>query len=249
MIRVEPGTFQMGSPLGEPGRRPDEVQHEVMISAPFLLAAAEVTQGQWQHVTSGNPSTRSGTQHPVESVSWLDAVRYCNGLSEAEGFTPAYVIEGNDVRWDRSADGYRLPTEAEWEYACRAGSATPYAFGSCLSSAAANCDTTVPAPDCPAGTAAGRTMDVMSLRANEWGLYDMHGNVREWVWDAMAPYPAEQATDPAVDATDEPYPRRVERGGSWHSFVTDTRCGARNASPQGMTHDSVGFRVARSITP
>jgi formylglycine-generating enzyme len=247
MIRIEAGTFAMGSPSGEHGRRGDEAQHEVTLSRPFLLAATEVTQARWQHVMETNPSTRSGLRLPVENISWPEAARFCNRLSNAEGLTRAYTIDGDAVTWNPGTDGYRLPTEAEWEYACRAGSTTAYSGEDCLSSAVANCDTTMPPPECPAGTSVGRTMEVMSLRANAWGLYDMHGNVREWCWDAMAPYSTDPVTDPAVHTTDDPYPRRVERGGSWHTFATDARCAARNASPPGMTHDSVGLRLARSI--
>ena len=124
-LLITGGTFDMGSPDSEAWRSADETQHSVTVSD-FYMSAYEVTQQEYEAVMGENPSNFSGENLPVESISWLDAVAYCNTHSEQEGLTPAYTIDGTSVSWDRSANGYRLPTEAEWEYACRAGTATPF---------------------------------------------------------------------------------------------------------------------------
>ena len=124
-VLISGGTFQMGSPEEEAWRSEDEVRHTVTVSG-FYMSAYELTQAEYQEITGENPSSFLGDDLPVENISWLDAVAYCNARSEREGLTPAYTVDGTDVTWDRSADGYRLPTEAEWEYACRAGTTTPF---------------------------------------------------------------------------------------------------------------------------
>ena len=124
-VFVEGGTFQMGSPESEAWRSDDERQHTVTVSD-FYMSQYELTQEEYKAVVGSNPSNFSGEDLPVENISWLDAIAYCNARSEQEGFAPAYTVEGQSVNWDRSANGYRLPTEAEWEYACRAGTTTPF---------------------------------------------------------------------------------------------------------------------------
>lgn len=124
-VLIKGGTFRMGSPEDEPWRSEDEIQHTVTVSD-FYMSCYEVTQEEYESVSGRNPSNFSGEDLPVENVSWLDAVAYCNARSEQEGLTPVYNIDGQQVNWDRSAEGYRLPTEAEWEYACRAGTETPF---------------------------------------------------------------------------------------------------------------------------
>ena len=124
-VLIEGGTFQMGSPETEAWRSADETQHTVTVSG-FYMSKYELTQKEYEEITGNNPSNFSGENLPVENVSWLDAVAFCNARSEKEGLTPAYTIDGQKVSWDRSANGYRLPTEAEWEYACRAGTTTPF---------------------------------------------------------------------------------------------------------------------------
>ena len=127
----------MGSPDSEAWRSADETQHAVTVSD-FYMSACEVTQQEYQDVMGETPSNFSGENLPVENVSWLDAVAYCNARREREGLTPAYAIDGTSVRWDRSANGYRLPTEAEWEYACRAGTTTPFNTETSISAKEAN---------------------------------------------------------------------------------------------------------------
>ena len=124
-VYISGGVFQMGSPQSEAWRSDDEKQHTVTVSD-FYMSQYEVTQAEYQAVMNNNPSNFSGENLPVENVSWLDAVAYCNARSEQEELTPAYTIDGQNVSWERSANGYRFPTEAEWEYACRAGTTTPF---------------------------------------------------------------------------------------------------------------------------
>lgn len=125
MLLIQGGSFSMGSPESEPWRGADEALHTVTISS-FYMSAYEVTQREYEALMGNNPSTFQGADRPVEGISWYDAIEFCNAKSAAEGLTRAYTIEGQKVIWDRNADGYRLPTEAEWEYACRAGTVTPF---------------------------------------------------------------------------------------------------------------------------
>jgi formylglycine-generating enzyme required for sulfatase activity len=128
LVRVEGGTFIMGSPASEAGRNSNETPHQVRVGS-FYMGRTEVTQQEWAEVMGSNPSNFKGDRLPVENISWYDVIEYCNRRSLREGLTPAYTQNGDQVIWDRDANGYRLPTEAEWEYACRAGTMTPYSGG------------------------------------------------------------------------------------------------------------------------
>ena len=195
MVPVEPGTFNMGSRL-QSGVDPYEWPlHPVTITKGFEVSETEVTWAQYQRLMETNPSQyfelcpTCDSSYPVESVSWLDAVTFCNTLSLDEGLTPVYDIVGQNATWDESADGYRLLTEAEWEYACRAGTQTDLANGA-LTYTPNSCDfddnLTLIGWYCY--NAAYRPHASQTLEPNAWGLYDMHGNVWEWVWDWSGVY-------------------------------------------------------------
>lgn len=188
------------------------------------IAAYPVTQALYARITGLRPSTADGERLPVEGVSWWDAVRFCNALSEHDGFTPAYRIDGESdgegVAWDASADGYRLPTEAEWEHACRAGTAGPH-YGPLDEIAWYR------------GNSDERIHDVGGRRPNAWGLHDMLGNVWDWCWDTY---------DPEVYGS-----YRVLRGGGWFDEHWSCRASARRRSHPSYRVDDVGFRLARSL--
>ena len=164
-VWVEPGEFMMGSPRDEEDRDDDETQHRVKITKGFFLGATEVTQAQYEDLMDENPAWFKGDDNPVETVSWHDAVKFCQALS-------------------RRGDGeYKLPTEAQWEYACRAGTTTPFYCGETISTDLANYDGDYTYGNGRKGTYRGKTTEVKSFPANAWGLYDMHGNVLEWCSD------------------------------------------------------------------
>jgi formylglycine-generating enzyme required for sulfatase activity len=183
----------------------------------------------------------------VVAVSWFDAAAYCNWLSEKEGLMPAYRISGDDVLWDRSAEGYRLPTEAEWEYACRAGTDTPFSTGSRISTAQANYNGNYPYNYGNKGLFRKATTPAGSFEPNRWGLYDMHGNVWEWCWDISGLYPRPSGEQPLENpAGMDSGEYRVNRGGSWASKAAWLRSASRSGDFPETSSSSLGFRVARN---
>ena len=238
MVKIQGGTFTMGSPEGEQGRnREDEgPQHQVTLS-PFLISKFPITQAEYEQIMGTNPSNFIAPNLPVEKVSWINAVDYCNRRSTAEGLTPVYTINGNNVTWDRTANGYRLPTEAEWEYACRAGTQTPYYTGDTVDEAGWH------SGNSRTGYQYNQTHPVGEKLPNAWGLYDMHGNVYEWCWDWFGNYTADPVKDPAGPATGR---RRVYRGGGWVFGALMTRSAHRAGQHQNFVFYATGFRVARS---
>jgi formylglycine-generating enzyme required for sulfatase activity len=188
----------------------------------FRMSAFPVTREWYADVTDERPGTARGDRLPVEGVSWWDAVRFCNALSRREGLTPAYRLDAEPaerVEWDESADGYRLPTEAEWEHACRAGTTGPrYGPLDDIAWYGANSE--------------GRIHPVGGKLPNDWGLYDMLGNAWDWCWDVY---------DAEVYGT-----YRVLRGGGWADEHWSCRASVRRRSHPTFRIDDVGFRVARS---
>jgi formylglycine-generating enzyme required for sulfatase activity len=240
-VRIQGGVFTMGSPDLEVSRSDEEVWHQVTVS-PFYMGKHEVTQQEYLAVMENNPSKFKGDNLPVERVSWLDAVTYCNKRSQNEGLIPAYTIDGENVTWDRGANGYRLPTEAEWEYACRAGATGPFGIGD-ITTAQANYDGNYAYDGRAQGEFREKTWDVGSGAANEWGLYDMHGNVREWCWDWYGAYSADPQTDPAGPDSGL---QKVFRGGSWYNSAQYLRSACRNSGVPASRDDKIGFRLVRS---
>jgi len=211
-VYIKPGTFMMGSPSSESKRESDERQHRVTLTRGFYIQTTEVTQGQWERVMGNNPSRfkNCGDNCPVENVSWKDCQAFIRKLNRMEG-----------------TDKYRLPTEAEWEYACRAGTDTPFSFGRCLSTDQANYDGNYPMPGCSKGEYRKTTVRSASFPPNPWGLYDMHGNVWEWCEDRYGDYPSGSVTDPTGPSSGS---YRVFRGGSWYSHARSCRSANRGGS-------------------
>ena len=252
-ILIEGGAFQMGSPEDENWRIDDETPHEVTVAG-FYIDPHETTQDEWETVMGSNASTFTGEKLPVENISWLDAIQYANARSEAAGLTPAYAIDGESVTWNRAANGYRLPTEAEWEYACRAGTVTPFNLERSLDADDANFYGHYPYEieenyfddsvlEARPGEYRGKTVEVGGFTPNAWGLYDMHGNVNEWCWDWYGPYDAEDADNPVGP---ESGTRHVYRGGGWNDFGKNMRSAYRAAGQADMKSYNLGVRLVRN---
>jgi formylglycine-generating enzyme required for sulfatase activity len=259
-VPISAGTFTMGSPTDEPGRDGDETQHQVTITRAFRLKETEVTQGEWQALMGNNPSyfQSCGSTCPVEKVSWWDAVAYCNALSKKEGLQECYTLSGcsgtpgvvfacTGVTFvGLSCTGYRLPTEAEWEYAARAGTTTS-TYNGTIDAEHLYCEQPNPVLDPIAwfcGNSGGTTHPVKQKQPNAWGLHDMLGNVWEWCWDWYDSYPGGAVTDPTGPGTGSD---RVFRGGSWYDFARFVRAALRVWDDPGYRGDYLGFRPARSI--
>ncbi len=250
-------TFLMGSPEGEPGRLEDEERRQVTLTQSFRVCAHEVTQAEWRAVMPWDESEFVGADRPVESITWYDAVEYCNRLSLAEGLDPAYGIssisrrdnriESAEVLWDRRSNGYRLLTEAEWEYICRAGSDEAFYTGGIT---ALECTPLDPGLDPAAwycGNSGWMSRPVRGKVPNALGLYDTHGNVYEWCFDFYAPDYGAGDQDVLVDPRGPAEGNsRVARGGSWISNAMESRAASRFYQRPGDWFPFVGFRVARN---
>jgi formylglycine-generating enzyme required for sulfatase activity len=213
MVLIPAVKFKMGSPASEKSRSDREMQHEVTLTKPFYMGKYEVTQEQWKALMGNNPSSRTkGAKLPVTDVSWEDCQTFIKKLNA------------------KTKGGYRLPTEAEWEYACREGTTTAYSVGASLKQSDANVGS-------DSINAVGR------YKANAFGLYDMHGNVWEWCEDWYAAYPAGAAIDPRGPATGV---HRVLRGGSFLANVSSARSSTRNFSKPTNQFDYNGFRLAKT---
>ena len=223
-VRVAAGRFTMGSPAGEKDREEDEAAHEVTLTKDFYLGMYEVTQAEYQAVVGTNPSSFKGDRLPVEKVSWDDATAFCAALSEKAG---------------RRVE---LPSEAQWEYACRAGTGTPFHFGSKLNGDLANCDGGYPYGTDVKGASREKTAAVGSYPANGWGLHDLHGNVWEWCRDYHGAYDKVGVRDP-LQLTKQSEDRRVLRGGSWFYIARFSRAAYRVRDAPVFRGSTVGFRV------
>lgn len=239
---IDPGTYTMGSPVDELRRLPRETQHEVTLTKSFYLAKTEVTQSQWTEIMGTRPGiTPPCDDCPVESVNWYGAVNYCNTLSALEDLDPAYEVNGKNVSWTETANGYRLPTEAEWEYACRAGTTTAFYNGEFTAESCSG-DPNLDEIGWYCGNGDGNPQVVGTKAPNAWGLHDMSGNVWEWCWDWYAHYSPEPVTDPTGP---ESGMWRIWRGGDYSSTAQLCRSAFRySAMPD---YDLfVGFRIART---
>ena len=248
LVRIEPGSFQMGTTkeqidqllrLFPDSKREwfddEQPQHPVKITRPFFLGTHPVTQGQYQAIMGSNPSHFKGSDDlPVENVSWLDAVSFCNKMSEKDKRTPFYRINGTDVA-DVGGNGYRLPSEAEWEYACRAGMAGLFPWGDDIGKQGEHAWFS--------DNSDSKTHPVGQKCPNAWGLYDMLGNVWEWCadWYDEKYYASSPAADPP-GPSEASY--RVFRGGSWGDDAGYCRPAYRSRYVPESRISYLGFRVA-----
>ncbi len=238
LVELPPGRFTMGSGSSEIGRGDDEVMHDVEITRPFLIGQYEVTQQEWRTVMGTSPSHFStcGPRCPAESVSFDDVQQFITKLNAHAAGTPEPVGSRQPLR-------FRLPSEAEWEYACRARTTGPFSTGENLTTAQANYNGKFPYASFPAGEFRQKTTPAGTFPLNPWGLGDMHGNVWEWTADWYAPYPEFSVAniDPHGPASGE---KRVIRGGSWYFDANSARCGLRYTHAPHDKGFSLGFRVA-----
>ena len=215
MVLIPAGKFKMGSPRSEKGRDEWERQHDVTLTKPFYMGKYEITQEQYEAVMGKNRSKTKGAKLPVTNVSWDDSQEFIKKLNA------------------KTSGGFRLPTEAEWEYACRAGTSTAYSFGDKITPKDAN----------SGDGAEGSIKTVGSYKPNAFGLYDIHGNVLEWCEDWYSDFPAGSATDPKGPAIAD---RRVLRGGSFGGDGSGARSSFRNGAAEYTYVNFVGFRLART---
>ena len=222
MRMIPAGTFVMGSPPDEEGHNDDEIEHEVSISRPFYMGQYLVTQEQFERVMDFNPSYFRESNLPVEMVAWFDSYLFCEMLTK------------------RFGRPFRLPTEAEWEYACRAGTTTPFHTGAAVTTQFANFDGKFTYGNGPQGLSRWKTTPVDAFPPNPWNLHDMHGNVWEWCGDWYGHYDDHAVVDPTGPAEGD---IRVLRGGSWFHGPADCRSAQRDALDPGRRHSLYGFRV------
>jgi formylglycine-generating enzyme required for sulfatase activity len=224
-VLILPGTFTMGILSDEPETKP----HQVTLTKSFYIQKSEVTQGQWKRIMGRNPSffKECGDDCPVEQVSWNEVQQFIKRLNQLEGTRK-----------------YRLPTEAEWEYACRAGTKTPFSFEKCLTTEQANYNGNYPFVGCQKGLYRKKPISVKTFSSNTWGLTGMHGNVWEWCQDWLGDYSEDTMTDPLGPPTGS---SRVIRGGGWNSYANACRSGNRSGSEPAKLFANLGFRVVKDL--
>ena len=270
-VRVPAGDFTMGSPVGEPGREGDEgPQRTVQITRDYWLKQTEVTQGEWKALMGAdkNPSRLSacGNDCPVEQLNWFEALAYCNALSAARGLESCYVLSGCNGNLPGTGmectgvgvnaeggnpllcEGYRLPTEAEWERAYRAGTGTAFYNGGITYPECSPLDLGLAEVGWYCGNAGSTTHPVKAKTPNVWGFYDMAGNVWEWVWDLYDVSYYANRPEPDLDPTGpQAGGGRLLRGGSWTSDASNCRAAFRNRNQPATRLDRLGFRPARTL--
>jgi len=233
-VLVKPGTFLMGSPRDETHRDRDEVRHEVTLTRPYYMQATEVTIEQWQSVMGKKffGRRKGSPDQPVTKVSWYDCMDFIEKLNK------------------KGEGTYRLPTEAEWEYGCRAGTQSAYFWGETMNCGHAMCcNNPLKCEKCipqvrSMGLPVGEPAPVKSYQPNAWGLYDMHGNVWEWCQDWYGAYETGKTTDPRGPENGD---KRVRRGGSWYKYGWYGRSANRNLGHPAIKLDTTGFRVVREV--
>ena len=239
VVLIPAGSFTMGCTSEQKNscETTEQPSHKVTISGSFYMMRSEVTQGLYKKVMGKNPSRFSscGSNCPVEKVSWYDAVRFANKLSEKEGLELCYHISGETVTWSKgvACTGWRLPTEAEWEYAARGGQSTKYAGSNEVGTVAWYADPF------------GGTHAVCGKKKNGYGLCDMSGNVWEWVWDWKGSYSSSSQADPLGPSSGS---YRVYRGGSWNDNARFTRVSNRSDYTPSYRSNYLGFRLSRSAS-
>jgi formylglycine-generating enzyme required for sulfatase activity len=246
MALIPPGTFRMGNITGHRDGWGDEKPvHEVAITRAFLMSRTEVTQAKYEAVMGTNPSTWKLPDHPVALVNWYMAVEFCNALSRREGLDICYSGSGANTVCDFTANGYRLPTEAEWEYACRAGTETDFHNGNLTATETSLHDPALDLAGWYYGNSGSSTHPVGQKEPNDFGLHDMHGNVNEWCWDwnGTDSYASSPVDDPRGPSSGN---RRVIRGGACSNVARFCRSASRASARPESSGDSGGFRVVRT---
>ena len=234
MVLIPKGSFMMGALENDTEAWDDEKpRHSVILSRDFWMGKYPVTQALWESVMGNNPSGCEGSNRPVENVTWFDVVDFCNKLSLKEGFNPVYTIDGKDVKCDWTANGYRLPSDAEWEYVARGGEYHLYSGSNDIDEVAWY-----------DGNSGDRSHAVGKKKANGFGLYDMSGNVFEWVWDWKGSYSSNSVTDPTGPNSGSD---RVVRGGSWEGGPWDARVSNHSDSVPTYCSFDMGFRLSRFV--
>ena len=243
LVLIPAGPFSLGNTGSYEGEYDEKPPVTIIISKPFYISKYEITQQQYKAVMGNNPSEFKGDNLPVEQVSWYDALNFCNALSQSEGLTPCYTINGTKVTSDFEANGYRLPTEAEWEYAAKAGTKTDFYSGKLTYSGNSPIDPNLDKIAWYSANSSNATHPVGQKAPNAFGLYDMSGNVWEWCWDRYAEYPSKETKDyqgPEIGTY------RVYRGGGWRNLAWYCRSTNRDRNYLDDKNNSLGFRVVKA---